>query len=220
MKKLLFIAMIIASVSAKAQTFYNTKVAFAADASGVEFDFTDSLYNWNGCILEVLKENSNGTYSSILDFAEVFDQQSGSLSVPTTLANLPTIETGISSYPIEFGKKYMVHYQLPSSFRFKYMCHNPYSSFSIRIYGADYSNTVIGSWTIAEVPFSTILHPGEYWECFGNRDYEVYDWYGWFQQTFNSISVFASYGDSPDEIAAALANVTQYFIGISFTMSF
>ena len=48
MKKLLFIAMIIASVASKAQTFNDNKLYFIADNSGVEFDFSDNylLYNW------------------------------------------------------------------------------------------------------------------------------------------------------------------------------
>ena len=107
MKKLLFIAMMIASVAAKAQTFNDNKLYFVADNSGVEFDFSNSTY-LNNCYLNIIEKNNNAWNSILGVVSSVLSQNYN--SAITINSPIPTQYIPVGNYSITFGKYYKVDY--------------------------------------------------------------------------------------------------------------
>lgn len=165
MKKLLFIAMIIASVGAKAQTFYDNKLYFIADNSGVEFDFSDSNY-LNNCYLNIIEKNNNVLNSILGVVSSVLSQNYN--SAITINSPIPTQYIPVGNYSITFGKYYKVDYRLTSSFYYRHFFSYPHASMHIKIYVLDSNNEIMATYTVAEIQFGIQFdYTYSCWNCWG-----------------------------------------------------
>lgn len=164
--------MIIASVGAKAQTFYDNQLYFIADNSGVEFDFTDSTY-LNNCYLNIIEKNINGTWDpKVVIGSSVLSQNYN--SVITVNNPLPTQNITVSNYSITFGKYYKVDYRLTSSFYYRNFFSYPHASMHIKIYVLDSNNDIMATYTVADIPLSISFdYTYSCWKCYGNMEDNV-----------------------------------------------
>ena len=173
MKKLLFIAMMIASVAAKAQTFYDNKLYFIADNSGVEFDFSDNylLYNW---WVDIIEKDNFGDPDIIMNpklgvVSSVISQNYN--SVITINSPIPTQYIPVSNYSITFGKYYKVYYWVPSWFYYRHFFSYPHASMHIKIYVLDSNNEIMATYTVAEIQLNIQFdNTNSCWICWGNMN--------------------------------------------------
>lgn len=167
MKKLLFIAMIIASAAAKAQTFSDNKLYFIADNSGVEFDFSDSTF-LNNCYLNIIEKKNNNAWYSILGVASSVLSQNYNSTI-TINSPIPTQYIPVGNYDITFGKYYKVDYRLTSSFYYRHFFAYPHASMHIKIYVLDSNNEIMATYTVAEIQLNIQFdYTNSCWDCWGN----------------------------------------------------
>lgn len=165
MKKLLFIAMMIASVAAKAQTFNDNKLYFVADNSGVEFDFSNSTY-LNNCYLNIIEKNNNAWNSILGVVSSVLSQNYN--SAITINSPIPTQYIPVGNYSITFGKYYKVDYRLTSSFYYRHFFSYPHASMHIKIYVLDSNNEIMATYTVAEIQLNILFdNTNSCWNCWG-----------------------------------------------------
>ena len=171
MKKVLFIAMMIASVAAKAQTFYDNKLYFVADNSGVEFDFSDNylLYNWWVNIID--KDNfgdPDNIWNPKVSIVTSVSNQNYN-GVMTVNSPVPTQYITVSNYSITFGKYYKIYYWVPSWFHYRHFFPYPHASMHIKIYVLDSNNEIMATYTVAEIQLSIQFDSlNSCWNCWGN----------------------------------------------------
>ena len=165
--------MIIASVAAKAQTFYDNKLYFIADNSGVEFDFSDNylLYNW---WVDIIEKDNFGDPDIIMNpklgvVSSVISQNYN--SVITINSPIPTQYIPVSNYSITFGKYYKVYYWVPSWFYYRHFCSYPHASMHIKIYVLDSNNEIMATYTVAEIQLNIQFdNTNSCWICWGNMN--------------------------------------------------
>ncbi|MCR4836849.1 MAG: hypothetical protein K5899_10800 [Bacteroidaceae bacterium] len=185
MKKLLFIAMIIASVAAKAQTFYNSQgIIPILMGDSVVFDLTE--YPFYGLSIELNRMESDGTYTQVYDIGgrmqSAANSQTNKWIIPYTNYNNPSNSTiSTVSFPIAIGGKYSVTYSIPHVFHYKHYYYYYLNHNSIFIYLCPISSTgeIMGRFTVAEIPISVSMvqaddyyHTFLYWDCMGLNNSE------------------------------------------------
>jgi hypothetical protein len=165
MKKLLSIATLLISLTVNAQTYNCSQIAFTATDGGVEFDFDSMQVAKTQVTFKIQEESSLGVWNTIIDLGNMIRYMNGALTIPASLNNLPTL-VNAPSYTLTVGKRYRVVYEIPTDFRFKYMCHNNFGCLWIRIFGLNNANRICFRKTIASVEYNQTMC-GTYWLSYG-----------------------------------------------------
>jgi len=241
MKKLLFIAMVIASVSAKAQTStecYGIIPILTGDS--VVFDLTE--YPFEDITLHLNKKDGSGNYCFEYDIdLELKDGADFSLyntlkCLSTNYSN-PTYLYSNSQFPMTIGNSYSITYCLPSSFHYKYYYNYylNYNSIFIKICAINGDGEIMGTFNVAELPISVMMnydYPSfQYWDCSGLQLYNslIYNetYYADGMLTAHRIIPLNSFADlwyteydegDPNwkQHSAFVAEIDHFAIGIAF----
>lgn len=224
MKKFLFLAMFIASVSVNAQTFYDNKLYFVADNSGVEFDFSDNylLYNWWLDIKE--KDNFGDPESALSTKVSVVSSVANQNYNSAITVNSPVANQYITvgNYSITFGKYYKIDYWIPSWFWYKNYFSYPSSYIYIKIYVLDSNDDIMASYTVADIPLSIQFdYINTCWKCYGNMNQSgsaiapFYDGSAYFSA--DRLSPTADYSDLYyDERSTFMSQIARCVFVVSF----
>ena len=165
MKKLfMFLLLIVATTTMRAQTFYGTGVYLNADGSAV-FDLSNpDLYD--GFMLKVKDASGN----VVVDLGAILQSEMSGSSGTYTIPWVSPYGYDCSpstTYSFTYGNYYYVEYYFPSTWQFYYYTHNPYTSIKIKLYLFDYDDNWIGTYNIGECQYGHTLYVGQYWHCYG-----------------------------------------------------
>lgn len=200
MKKLFFIAMIIASVGAKAQTptLCNGIIPILMGDS-VIFDLPEHPFD---ITLHLNKKNGYGIYCFEYDIDN--DLKSGALyylysQMKYSYTNYSNPDYFFNSilntqFPMQLGNSYSITYSLPTPspslypfhFKYYYNYYLNYNSILIKICAISSNGEIMGTFNVAEIPISVSMVQAQdyyqtflYWDCYGlgNSDTNVTYYY-------------------------------------------
>jgi hypothetical protein len=179
MKKFLVLAMFIASVSVKAQTYNSSQgiiPIFMGDS--VVFDLTQQPFY--GLSLQLEKLESNGNYSIVYNIGDQMRTEASSHSdtwaIPYTNYNdITNFVIPTNYYSISINGKYSLSYTIPQDFKYKqyYYYYLNYEAINIYICPISSSNEIMGIFKVAEIPINVsrypdyLYQPFQYWACSG-----------------------------------------------------
>lgn len=179
--------MVIASVSAKAQTStecYGIIPILTGDS--VVFDLTE--YPFEDITLHLNKMNNNGGYDDVLYLDMVLQGKAATILTNTWKFNATNYSSPYdfptnADFPISFGDKFSVSYNLPNvnsiyPFHYKhyYNYYPNYNSLFILLCPINSDGEIMGIFRVAEMPLSVTMIPSynpypyqpfQYWDCYG-----------------------------------------------------
>jgi hypothetical protein len=180
MKKLLFIAMIIASVAVKAQSTYPVIIPILMGDS-VVFDLTE--YPFDDITLSLNKMDNYGGHDDELYLDMILQFKAASIltnswKIYGTNYASPYFFPTNAYFPISIGDKYSVSYYFPDSFHYKhyYNYYLNYNSIFIHICAISGDGEIMGTFKVAQMPISVSMVPDmsqnpylpfQYWDCQG-----------------------------------------------------
>jgi hypothetical protein len=166
MKKLLmFLSLIMVTITMQAQTFYGSGVYLNADPDGAVFDLSNpDLYD--GFVLKV-REYPSGNV--VVDLGAILQSvMSGSTGTYTVqYASYLGIDCSpLTTYSFTYGSYYYVDYYFPSTWQFDYYTHNPFTSLGINLYLYDANDNHMGLYKIGNPSYAHIEY-STHWHCYG-----------------------------------------------------
>ena len=186
MKKLVVLAMIIASVSTKAQTFYSEGIIPILMGDSVVFDLNENPFE--DIFLQLNKMDNYGGHDDELYLDMILQFKAATIPTDTwrfnhTSYSFPyTISTN-AYFPISLGESFSVSYYLPDDysnnpFHFKhyYNYYMNYNSIIIHLCAISSDGEIMGTFKVATIPISVTMIPNpnlypyqpfQYWDCYG-----------------------------------------------------
>ncbi len=165
MKKLfIFLSLIVATTTMRAQTFYGTGVYLYADGFAA-FDLSNP-YLYDGFVLKVKDASGN----VVVDLGPILQSEmSGSMGAYTILWISPYGYdcSPSTTYSFTYNSYYSVEYYFPSTWQFYYYTHNPYTSIKIQLHLFDVDDVWMGTYDVGGCQFGHTLYLGQYWHCYG-----------------------------------------------------
>ena len=188
MKKLVILAMLIASVSAKAQTNLELSgIIPIVMGDSVVFNKLDDPFDY--IILKLNKRYSNGTIINSYGMktelqVELSSQLTNKWNISHTNYSFPYTISATPNFTVSLGESLSVEYYLPMVFQYKYYYNYylNYNSIFIKICAISSNGEIMGTFNVAEIPISVSMvqandyyHTFLYWDCegLGNSAYNA-----------------------------------------------